>query len=191
MDAHRRQWICVACSKSGFPSPGQLRKHAVLEHGHNENGAEDLTKLTASSFPMEDINASSCPLCDSWDQQLREESHRKGMLVPAENEIRVPVALFKRHLAQHQEQLALFAIPPLFKAPERSGSALSNVSQSRSVDEVSILARHALLLSVVHVSHEPRVHQRQTIANASADCQAVEGRGQYAIAVYNLEGKRL
>ncbi|RMY14107.1 hypothetical protein D0868_01652 [Hortaea werneckii] len=191
VDAHRRQWICMACSKSGFPSHGQLRKHAVLEHGHNEDGTEDLTKLMASSFPVEEISASFCPLCDSWDQQLREESHRKEILVPAENEIRVPIALFKRHLAQHQEQLALFAIPPLFKAPERSDSALSNVSQSRSADEVSILARYALLPSVVHVSHEPRIHQRQTIANASADCQAVEGRSQYAFAVYKMEGKRL
>lgn len=193
MDAHRRQWVCVACSKSGFPSPGQLRKHAVLEHGHDEDGTEDLTKLIASSLPVEEVNASLCPLCDSWDQQLREESQRKGMLVPAENEVMVPIAHFKRHLAQHQEQLALFAIPPLFKGPERSGSALSNVSQSRFVDEVSIPARHALLPSVVHVSHEPRARlvEPHTIANASAECQAVEGRSQYAFAVYNLGGKRL
>ncbi|KAK4501026.1 hypothetical protein PRZ48_006832 [Zasmidium cellare] len=96
---------------------------------HHENGELDVIRLSelskngdpfdsdavqaivdAGSRPVAEIPANACPMCDEWELKLKESANE--MEIPSENVLTVSVHDFERHLSQHLEQLALFAIPP-------------------------------------------------------------------------------
>lgn len=58
------------------------------------------------------FDAQDCPFCDDWADVLRARgnSSRKGKS-PEEYIVKVSATQFKRHVATHQEQLALFSVP--------------------------------------------------------------------------------
>ena len=65
--------------------------------------------IKACSRPLEAIEASACPLCHVWEEKLQQraghsDQDRNGAIGTTLHE-------FRRHLGQHLEQLALFAIP--------------------------------------------------------------------------------
>lgn len=87
-----------------------LWKHVERHHDPNKNLHQMMDSvLEACSRPVAEIAASACPLCDEWDKQVRIEAESKGQIIPEGNAVMMPLEQFKRHLAGHQEELALFA----------------------------------------------------------------------------------
>lgn len=136
LDAHRRQWTCQYCLSSAFDSSEHLTRHLLGEHPQGlPDGDVPLAILVASSHPATEIEASGCPLCDEWFEGLQEEAKRTHL--PEGDQLFVSLKDFQRHLGQHQEQLALHAIPP---SAEYGGD-----SDSDSGDDVSKAAKRNAL----------------------------------------------
>ena len=114
--------------------------------------------LEASSRPVTEIAASSCPLCDYWGDRVKLEVREEKVDISSIEEILVPVKQFQRHLGSHLEQLALFAITPEsnFEKDQDSGTDKDSrsskaskggrervsLSGSAHVDEVCIITSH-------------------------------------------------
>lgn len=152
MDVHRRQWSCSTCGKKSFQSAQDLELHMCRKHDAGALPEAVLTQVAAaSSQPMSEISASECPLCNQLDQDMRSEMMRLGTGVPPSTAIMVPAKKFEDHLAEHLEQLALFAIPPAV-----DGNVESDSREGRGVDEgngdelvsVSIFCNQSVMTSV-------------------------------------------
>ena len=98
----------------------------------------------------EAIAASACPFCD-WDARLRErtplsDTHiAETSLKP--NILAVTPGQFRKHVGDHLEHLALFAIPPLMK--ESSGAS----SNEAAASHISDLSTKSDTLSEVSSAH--------------------------------------
>ncbi|RMY70269.1 hypothetical protein D0863_05892 [Hortaea werneckii] len=132
METHRSQLFCVICHEGGFMSKDLLSKHLLSNHGRTEQEFGTAGPLANVFRLIESIAASSCPLCDDWAVQLKGKATKKGNSLPPDDEVMVSLPEFKRHLAGHQKELALFAIPPVFQEPEGARSAPSAGGESRS-----------------------------------------------------------
>ena len=124
MEKHRRHWLCQTCTAKPFHTSQDLRLHMEERHRDRRNEPSFLpSMLAASSRPLAEIPASNCPFCDNWDAELRLEAAEKGSDIPANHAVLQQSSVFKRHVGEHLEQLALFAITPSF---ERSSDTESD-----------------------------------------------------------------
>ncbi|KAM0420360.1 hypothetical protein ACHAPT_011902 [Fusarium lateritium] len=133
MSTHRATYTCSLCDGARKTTRNFLRSHLAL-HGsftdHQLEALEDATRDTVSNLLARD-----CPFCDEWAEKLG----AKNMLSPSE--VLVSLAKFKRHVAAHQEQLAIFALPQAaeedasLEEDSRMGST-SESNMSLIVDEV-------------------------------------------------------
>ena len=136
MDEHRKEWRCQFCSCELFTSVGSLESHIQKEH--LEYTKQQISSLISLCEQMpEAIAASACPFCD-WDARLRErppttDTHTaETSLKP--NILAVTPGQFRRHVGNHLEHLALFAIPPTMK---ESSGASSNEAAASHVGDLS------------------------------------------------------
>lgn len=120
MQHHRVDFRCSACPDRSFSdekhSSGRDRyiKHMRREHPEiaEADGFELL--LQSSQRPVQTVLASACPLCHSWEDRIMERVQADAGLSEANTEksdMSVLPHVFKRHIAAHLEELALFAIP--------------------------------------------------------------------------------
>ncbi|KAK4560770.1 hypothetical protein LTR86_005349 [Recurvomyces mirabilis] len=137
MSTHRRQWICISCPDRVFPTPDRLQEHLRRQHNETDRESVATTKaaLDASSRPVSEIAASSCPLCDELDKVSREQASRIAAPIPEQNAVMLLLSRFKRHLGRHQEELALFAIPPANTSLESGGSQDTAGGQQEAVSD--------------------------------------------------------
>ncbi|KXX82782.1 hypothetical protein MMYC01_200765 [Madurella mycetomatis] len=107
---HRRKWMCILCQKGPFASSQEMETHARREHGNVlAHDSQLQVILSASQQSPDALPAQDCPFCNEWAESLRADIP-EGM--PAlEAVVTVDPAQFRRHVASHQEQLALFALP--------------------------------------------------------------------------------
>ena len=76
-----------------------------------EDGEQQLV-LDIARKPLDQIPAQDCPCCSEWVDRLNKRAAVASIPSDTSNHIlSVVPAVFKRHLASHLEQLALFAIP--------------------------------------------------------------------------------
>lgn len=106
---HRSQYSCILCQSGGFTFVA-LQAHILKAHGDfsdaqirilQEEGRENLTQFEAQS----------CPFCDDWAEKLLQKSKSVIHSLGSMQGIFVNHNRFKRHVASHQEQLAIFAVP--------------------------------------------------------------------------------
>ncbi|KAK3370389.1 hypothetical protein B0H63DRAFT_315449 [Podospora didyma] len=116
---HRARYSCVLCSHGPLQSKN-LRVHIVEEHGPFPPDQLDMLQ-DAGRETITKYRAQECPFCDDWADSIgsklginMEEKSRK--------EISVNASRFQRHVAAHQEQLAIFALP---RATEEQGTPRS------------------------------------------------------------------
>jgi len=108
LEQHRRQWECQYCTAATFNSSARMESH--IHEKHPQLPPDMLPPfIKACSRPLEAIEASACPLCHVWEEKLQQraghsDQDRNGAIGTTLHE-------FRRHLGQHLEQLALFAIP--------------------------------------------------------------------------------
>ncbi|RSL54254.1 hypothetical protein CEP54_010007 [Fusarium duplospermum] len=75
------------------------------------------------------LRARDCPFCDEWDDKLRARSVTP---TPGDQGVVVSHVRFKRHVATHQEQLAIFALPRAIEEDETLDKELALNSNSDS-----------------------------------------------------------
>lgn len=139
---HRRRWQCHYCQRTeSFSTAIGLESHLRSTHNVNEIPEEVLTNVvSSSSHPLTEI-APHCPLCD-YDDQLRRDALSKGHQLPEDVQVVIPLADYHRHIARHQEQLALFAVPPAIErsveSESRHGRSQADLNEQKQVSFVLI-----------------------------------------------------
>ena len=96
---------CLLCSKD-CTSYKDLSQHIERQHqSADESTLASLSKAIAR--PPAKIVASHCPFQCGWEEKPRPEASKE----PSDIVQVVDIATFRRHVAGHMEQLALFAVP--------------------------------------------------------------------------------
>lgn len=136
LEQHRRLWTCQICGFQTTEGERHLSSHLNNTHDLAINTGQFRLLLSISSQPLREIDATSCPLCD-WDASLRAANPD----FTRDSPITIPVDRFFRHVGQHLEQLALFAVPrPLPKSNDaasvKSRHAHGGSTRSRQLVEV-------------------------------------------------------
>ncbi|KAI1122742.1 hypothetical protein F5Y10DRAFT_270798 [Nemania abortiva] len=109
---HRKQWVCILCSKGPFRTPTDFKLHTKNNHAHLLlDGGELEHFMDAGQRPVDTIAADECPFCDDWEVTLKDDTTVSPSTDPSGIVMTVEPVQFRRHVASHMEQLALFAIP--------------------------------------------------------------------------------
>ncbi|KAF2743783.1 hypothetical protein M011DRAFT_212531 [Sporormia fimetaria CBS 119925] len=112
MTMHRVHYQCVLCKSKRFSAKHRYIAHIETAHSEIARGANQEQLLGIARIPVEQIPAQECPCCAEWPGRLRERLISEGNSADAVDEvITVTPTDFKRHLASHLEQLALFTLP--------------------------------------------------------------------------------
>ncbi|KAI8936692.1 hypothetical protein NX059_007084 [Plenodomus lindquistii] len=110
MTLHRVAYKCFLCPNKTYHSETKYLSHLKRVHENmlGDGGGQQSKDLARK--PLAQIPASDCPCCSDWVDRLQKQTTQTSR--PESNEIlAVTPTVFKRHLAGHLEQLALFAIP--------------------------------------------------------------------------------
>ncbi|KAK4165605.1 kinase-like domain-containing protein [Cladorrhinum sp. PSN259] len=112
---HRCYWSCALCQGRSYRSDIHFREHLETSHSNLSKAEAELLDQASRRMP-EKIPATDCPFCDEWEKKIREdleEGHPPRISTEdlLSTVIVVDHSQFRRHVAAHMEQLALFAIP--------------------------------------------------------------------------------
>ncbi|KAM5378123.1 hypothetical protein ACJZ2D_004581 [Fusarium nematophilum] len=121
LDNHRRRWQCIRCHNSDtvFSTEADMLAHLRRKHAGTitENQAGILLK--ACEQPVIKFDSSACPLCTEWNPPSTDKSNAKE---------------FFRHLAKHQQQISLEALPLYLEGLEIRDPEISDASDQSSRD---------------------------------------------------------
>ncbi|KAF7189374.1 hypothetical protein HII31_09352 [Pseudocercospora fuligena] len=121
-DMHNRDWHCPQCQYRGIDREDIL-SHILASHAKQWSDQFLLEPMiNAASAIKQGFEAANCHFCDAWGERIqanRRDSSSTPVIVPARR--------FLRHLAQHMEQLALFALP-LLEGNEDEGESAEDAS---------------------------------------------------------------
>ena len=109
MENHRVQYVCQLCPNMVFEHSQHYLAHIHKRHPSLLEHADKHLVLDIARQPLETIPAQDCPCCSDWVDRLRVRAHPPP--TSPDDIVCVIPTIFKRHLASHLEQLALFAIP--------------------------------------------------------------------------------
>jgi RNA recognition motif-containing protein len=131
---HHSLYVCKLCGLQ-HPTTKLLQRHIIDEHGPYSN--EEIQSLIEHGrLVPSQLKAQSCPFCDDWASILSHRRHGTDGQASSSTEqadILVSLTHFKRHVATHQEQLAIFAVPRMVEdEEERSPDAGDTNSEAFS-----------------------------------------------------------
>ncbi|KAF7673029.1 hypothetical protein GT037_008980 [Alternaria burnsii] len=115
----------------------------IERHAKILDNAEGEPEMSLAREPLNEIPAKDCPCCTEWVERLKEREVLAGNPILNGN-LTVNPTVFKRHLANHLEQLALFALPTI-AAPDTSGQ--SNDAIELESDRINLSSNSALTFS--------------------------------------------
>lgn len=139
MTLHRVTYNCFLCQKVYYQE-GKYLFHLRQEHGDtlDDGGAQVGTELARK--PLAQILASDCPCCSDWSVRLEERTIHTSGSAPTGILVVTPT-VFKRHLATHLEQLALFAVPIAVATDDNKDSnAVMNEARSKRTNKSQVSA---------------------------------------------------
>ncbi|KAK7917787.1 hypothetical protein PG985_011395 [Apiospora marii] len=126
---HRSQFVCTLCNK---PCQDKDATMSHIKHSHGLNLPGQLSMLADSGRVVPNhFKTTDCPFCDWARERCRRRNKREDDQPPQVET--VSRAELKRHIAMHQEQLALFVAPLPDDANESSSSA-SHSDERRFAD---------------------------------------------------------
>jgi hypothetical protein len=111
MQNHRVTFKCVICTDKLFDNKPKYLSHVHQNHPEIVEDGDEKALLDVSMKPLSQIPAQECPCCWDWLDRLKERAASQGFSASPHDIITVSPTDFKRHLASHLEQLALFAVP--------------------------------------------------------------------------------
>jgi hypothetical protein len=142
MQTHRVSYTCQFCKSKTYHLKEYYLDHVRKKHPAVLGDGDEQTVLDMARKPLEQISAQECPFCSDWVDRLKERTVVANMNSDASEQIiYVDPTVFKRHLASHLEQLALFAIP-IGSAEE---NADSNAAIEEDQDAASIVSKFSTL----------------------------------------------
>jgi hypothetical protein len=107
LESHRYHWICFFCQREPLTSLARFQSH--IQNKHVEIPVSQIPEVAQlCKKPLQFISAIDCPFCDDFEAKLRK---RSDAIVGTEV-IDVPAVVFRKHVAAHLEQLALFSLGP-------------------------------------------------------------------------------
>ena len=105
MEVHRQEWLCSFCM-SYHVDAKEFASHMTEFHKSAFTRTQLPGVVEKAARPLRRIPASACPLCD-----FEEEVRGRSIAVLPNEAITVRPGVFRRHLGQHLEQVALFVLP--------------------------------------------------------------------------------
>ncbi|KAF2790436.1 hypothetical protein K505DRAFT_364741 [Melanomma pulvis-pyrius CBS 109.77] len=124
MQSHRVSYICQLCLGRTFQLKERYLAHVRRQHPKILENGEEQPVLDIARKPLNEIPALQCPCCSEWVDRLKERAIFTSVSSDiSERILSVNPTVFKRHLASHLEQLALFAIPIGLAAEDDVNSA--------------------------------------------------------------------
>lgn len=134
---HRAPYFCVLCCWGPRPRK-ELGIHLSESHASfpddQRKMLEDAGRRVASEFLAQD-----CPFCNEWaDKLCLLKTTSTPPVMAAAQDVSVTVARFKRHIATHQEELAIIALPQALgdTGTPASGSAATRPSTAPSISSL-------------------------------------------------------
>jgi hypothetical protein len=121
MQTHRVSFLCQVCPTKTLSTKEEYLSHMQGKHPEIVGDCHDESFLSLGRRPLAQIPSSDCPCCDDWESRLRQR-----MVMPDDGSgeaIYVLPTVFKRHLASHLEQLALFSVPISAMSDEADSNA--------------------------------------------------------------------
>lgn len=129
---HRSAHRCLLCSGVSLPTYGGLEKHFIHQHPDLPRD-QILGFIEQGRQPVRYHNARDCPFCDEWADHIRTKQDPKGKDIEgSEGEVRVSGSCFRRHVAAHLEQLAIFSMPRATEDNDIDGEQVSGADSRRS-----------------------------------------------------------
>ncbi|KAL7823712.1 hypothetical protein V8C26DRAFT_383631 [Trichoderma gracile] len=116
---HRCHYRCILCSQGDFSSQSLL-DHIAEAHGSFSSAQSEMLQDAGRELPTS-FKAKDCPFCDEWAETLRLETTMEGRASDTTPDVLVSHSQFKRHIAMHHEQLAIFAVPGATQEQDVSG----------------------------------------------------------------------
>ncbi|KAF2193836.1 hypothetical protein K469DRAFT_712676 [Zopfia rhizophila CBS 207.26] len=136
MQSHRVSYTCRFCQSKTFQLKERYLAHVRKQHPDIIKDGEEQPVLDIARKPLDQIPAHECPCCSEWVDRIKERAAVPSMPSDVSNHIlSVIPTVFKRHLASHLEQLALFAIPI---GSTIEGDVDSNVAIEQEVRDESV-----------------------------------------------------
>ncbi|RPA83855.1 hypothetical protein BJ508DRAFT_413188 [Ascobolus immersus RN42] len=114
---HRSQWGCRKCL-GHFYSADQFQSHILVCQlgGDSSISKSLLSRITEQAKrPVDKIRADDCPFCDDWATPPTGFDPKAEVLF-------VTVNQYRKHVGQHMQKLALFALPRPMIASSLDGS---------------------------------------------------------------------
>jgi len=111
MQSHRVSYTCRLCKCKAFQLRERYLTHVRKQHPDMIEDGEEQPILNIARKPLDQIPAQECPCCSDWVDRLKERAGVSVHSDASDHIISVVPTVFKRHLASHLEQLALFAVP--------------------------------------------------------------------------------
>ncbi|KAL1616597.1 hypothetical protein SLS54_008332 [Diplodia seriata] len=131
-DEHRQELSCQLCHNT-YTSENEFQKHVTSKHSMKASSTQ-LTALTrAALHQKEEVGAGECPFCDEWENALRSVNEH----IPEDQPVLVPRQQYRRHVAHHMENLALFAITPHIAESDEEALYGSNEAALHELDDPS------------------------------------------------------
>lgn len=136
LESHRVEWPCPFCPRVTCNSRSEFETHLRGDHVGQYQEDQLIALRDASERPTDSIPVDACPFCFRYGEKQKSINAHL-----AANELVIDVKDFRhfyRHVGNHMEQLALFALPTdteeqeedVYSAAAHSGAG----SHSRSTD---------------------------------------------------------
>lgn len=124
LKAHRSLFTCKLCGEQ-MNEQEDFRNHVLSDHTNFPSGQLSILLEQGRLVPSE-LKAQDCPFCDDWACSLCNRRNQQGGetdLEPNVPDVLVAISKFKKHVATHQEQLAIFSVPKStdYDGPDESG----------------------------------------------------------------------
>lgn len=128
MENHRVSYVCRLCFRKSYETEESYLAHVRQKHPALLLAGDEGAVMALARTPLEQLNPQDCPCCNDWPERVRSRAAVEAADVGgASDVVYVAPTLFKRHLASHLEQLALFAVPiPHRSAEEEVKSMIAN-----------------------------------------------------------------
>lgn len=139
LEKHRCTYVCILCGPNDgetktWRNQDQLAQHILHVHGEFESDQlerfGDVGRDTSAT-----LRAKDCPFCDDWSELIAKKLP-PGTNTQPEGGFVVSTNRFKKHVAMHLEQLAIFALPR-HEHEAGDGEDESHGSDSRVMDSRS------------------------------------------------------
>ncbi|KAJ4294170.1 hypothetical protein N0V90_007860 [Kalmusia sp. IMI 367209] len=174
MQTHRVSYACQICHGKIFQLKDRYLTHVRKRHAVIAEDNEEQLLVDISRKPLNEIPAQQCPCCSDWVDRLKERVEVVRIPHDASGHIiSVDPTVFKRHLASHLEQLALFAIPINLSAEYDSNS---NVAIEADVDA---LGQSSNLSTLTFESSRPPLPEGVEVETENMEKRKIELMPQF------------